>query len=183
MAATPSWTPEEVWANLQFVDGRVFCAFNEIIRRLRTELPAAIDYANAQLGYDEDSGILKPRGYYVAPTSELTDSYINTVIVGGESTTEVQHPGDFKNVTQVVVYSIHERFEIAEQYADSLDRSGLIRGILLRYLTGCVDPQDRPVWRQLEPTGVSPLPERYATYSGVAMRYTMVQTPNFNNWI
>lgn len=182
MAETPKWTPAEVWANVASVDGRVFCAYNEIIRRLRDELGDVIDYANEQLGHTGKKGIVKPRGYYVAP-SALTDKYLNSVVVGGQTSTEVQHPGEFKNVTQVVIYSIHERIEIQEQYEDSMDRSGLIRGILRRYLTGCIDEQDRPVWRLLEPTGVTALPRQYAEYSGVALYYTMVQTPNLNNWI
>lgn len=184
MAGTPKWTPAEVWGNLQDVDHRPFAAYNEIIRRLKDELPAAIDYANEQLGFAGKKGIVKPKenGYRVAP-AVLTEDYINTIIVSGATSTEVQHPGDFKSVTQVVIYSIDAREEVKEQFEDTLSRAGLIRGILLRYLTGCIDPDGRPVWRVLEPTGVTALPDRFAGYSGAALYYTMVQPPNENNWI
>jgi hypothetical protein len=145
-------------------------------------LPGVIGYANTQLGYGVGHGIAHPAGYYVAPQT-LTDDYLNSVIVSAKVATQAMSPGTFKNEAQIVVYSINERIEVREQIEDAFDRSGLVRGILYRYLTGCIDPQGRRVWRLLEPTGVSMLPEAWEGYSGVACSYRMVQSPDDNAWI
>jgi hypothetical protein len=184
VAQTPDPTNEESWAALPLVDGRASIAMREIVRRLRNNLPALVNYANTQLGYGEGKGIpqVAAQDIRVSP-AVLDDSPKNCVLVSIAVNTEVFAPGTFKTESQVVIYSIEGRIESSEQVEDAWDRAGLIRAVLYHYLTGCRDAQDRVCWRLLEPQQVSFLPEPFQEYSGAACYYRLVQSPEDDNWI
>lgn len=183
MAETLNPTDEQFYEALPLVDNRLSIALNEILRRLRDNMPAKIDYINTQLGHPSGKGIKEPNGYYLAP-GILTDTYINTILVGAATSTVAGSPKTFKNETQIVVYSIGRKIEVMEQVDDAFDRSGVIRGILYHFLTGCEDADGRQCWQLLEPSGLSMLPEAYANYAGVACYYRMVQADlDADNWV
>ena len=182
MAETPNPTDAEFLAALSLVDTRLSIAINEILRRLKANMPSKIDFINTRLNYPAGKGIKKPAGYFLAP-GILTDDYINTILVGAATSTTANSPRVFKNDSQITVYSIGRKIERDEQVDDSWDRSGVIRGILYHFLTECEDADGRQCWQLLEPSGVTMLPEPWGAYAGTTSFFRMIQADTAaDNW-
>lgn len=184
MAETLFPTDDEFFEYLPLVDSRVSVAFNEIVRRLKIDMPLKIAALNTRLGYPSGKGIKPPApdAYYPAP-AVLTDKYLNSVLVGVAVSNQAHSPGVIRTEAQVVVYVIDRRIEHENQVTDAWDKAGVVKGCLYAYLTGCEDADGHQCWTLLEPTGTTALPESYGEYSGVACYYRMVQDPTVDNWI
>jgi hypothetical protein len=178
---TPDPTEDEFFEGLTDVDGGVYAAMEEIVARLRINVPVKTDAFNARMGLTGPREVPKPKDYGITP-GVMTDKHLNMVLVGCSTNTVAESPGIFRNESQVVIYSIAPRIEIEKQVKAAHHRAAIIRGIMLKFLTDCYDSEGRCVWRQLEPTGVSFLPQPYADYAGVACYYQMKQTPDDNFW-
>lgn len=180
---TPDPTDTEFLETLCLVDGGVFPALQELVNRLKANIPAKTTALNARLGLTGDRAIPipKPESFGVAPRV-LSDAYVNSVLVGGATTTREQGFDAFQNETQVVVYSIGARIEDVQQLQDAHHRAAIIRGVLYHFRSTTVDDSGRVVWRVLAPTGVSLLPSPMDEYSGCACYFRMVQPPVENYW-
>lgn len=174
-------TEQEFLDGLSLVDGGIFPAYQEIIDRLAANVPARTATLNTALGLTGNKAIPVPTGYGIAP-GVLTDAYINQVVVGGSTTTRSGPPGCFFNDTEIVVYSVGERIEASLQIEDAHLRAAIIRGVLYKFHDGCYGQSGARLWRSLLPTGVSFLPEPFATYAGVACYYKLSQVPDENYW-
>lgn len=185
MAETPNPTNDEFYAALTQNVGRESAAQKEIVRRLELNMPDKITYLNGVLGYASGKGIPTPDSYGPAPSSALSDAYLNSILVSVAVSTSTNGVRTFKQSAQVVVYSVDRRIEHPTQVESYLDRAAVVTGILMCVMNDCIDAQGRLVWRILAPTGRSlTLPQGWGDgYSGSTAYFTLVQDQACNCWI
>lgn len=184
MAETTNPTDQEFLDGLQFVDNDATLIYNEVVRRLRLNLPAKIAAMNTKLGYVSGYGIPIPDvdDIKLAP-AVYDDNSINSVLVGGSVKTVSTAPRVFKNIVQVVVFSIDADIRTSYQASLVWQRAAAIRGVLYHFLTGCVDDQNRKCWNLMKPQGVMLLGnDATAKYFGSQCIYETVLQPEGNNW-
>jgi hypothetical protein len=176
---TPDATVSEIFENLPFVAGRLRLVQDELVRRLQNRLPAAIAELNERNGWTDlaAKAIPVPALIGLAPTV-LTDEYLNSVLVGVSLQSSAHGVGAFRNEVQVEVFSIDSRLVTPQQIRVQWERAELIRGVLFPFLTGCVNPDGKRCWRQLEPTSIEMLPDDWgANFSGSVCRFVAIQAP------
>lgn len=184
MAETLFPDNDDFFEFLPLVDTRVSVAINEIIRRLKYDLPRKIDAMNTRLNYPNGKGIRKPAAdaYYPAP-AVLVDKHINSVVVGASVDSVAHSPGIMRNEPTIMIAVIDNRIEHPDQVTDTWDRAGIVKGCLYPYLHGCEDNQGRQCWTLLEPQSATVLPESYNNFSGISLYYRLIQDPTVDNWI
>lgn len=175
MARTPDPTEEEFLDELPNVDNDPYAAQDELIQRLKLNLPARIATLNTLYGLSGDDVIRVPAAYRPAP-AVWRDEFINTVSVGLSVEDEDYSPGLFKTTGNITVYSLEGRVDNSFQSVRSMWlRARAIRGVLYHFLNACRNADNVLVWQQLRPRGVVLLPS--GTYWGVECRYSFVQVP------
>lgn len=184
MPGTANPTNEQFYDQLRLNVPRISVPQNEVLRRLEQNMPEKIAYINDLLGHPAGKGIPLPNSYLRAPSTELTDDYLNSMLCTVAVSQSPNGPRQMKTIAQVVVYSVDRKIEHPTQVEDAFDRAGIAIGILGYFLDGCVDAQGRKVWRVLEPTGHQlVLPQPYSsTYSGSTAYFTMVMDETCNCW-
>jgi hypothetical protein len=186
MIETPNPTNEELLEIDALINGDIAAAQDEAIRRLQEVLPGYIVAKNAAKGWTGNDAILPiadPKNDIAIAPSVLTDDHIGKTLVGVSVDTSPEGIGGvFRNVAQVVVYSIDERIQSDRQVRVHWRRIEAIRTVLSWFLvkpegSGCVNASGQEVWRALEPTGYSMLPGDWAEeYSGTMATFTLTQT-------
>lgn len=184
MAQTSNPTTTSFYDSLRYNVGRISVVQGEVVRRLEENMPVMIEYLNDLLGHPAGKGIPLPKSYLRAPSTVLTDDYLNSMLVTVASSSSVNGAQQFKTSVQVVVYSIDRKIEHGTQVADALDRAGIAIGILNTFVDGCVDDQGRKVWRVIEMTGHQlVLPQPYdAIYCGSTAYFTVTMDQTCNCW-
>jgi hypothetical protein len=179
---TVGLSPEELWERRAFSGGRVSAAVNEVLRRLRTELPGYIDYANGQLGLSGDLVIPGPLGYYVAP-ERLLDEHLNCLLASASLQKVARGTQNFHNRIVLTIYLVYDRSTVAEEINTTWDAAELVAQVLHQYLTGCVNEAGQVCWRSLTPQVCERLPHEWRNCGGVAMPYLLVQDPSDEVWM
>lgn len=182
IAETPNPTSAQYWANANKADGRISIGLRELKRRLETNLPPLIDYANTQLGRTtDDVKIRKPEFYTGAPVGSHKGK-LNGVLMGVSNDAEFQGNAQFKNTYTVSIYTVDQKIETELQYWNHWDRAGLIRVALHGFLSGCIDVQNRVCWRSLVPQQTGVETADWETYGGLYLFYKMTCDPSQNTW-
>ena len=172
----------QYWAMASKVSGRASVGLAEIKRRLETNLPPLIAYANTQLSYTTpDVQIRTPEFFSSAPIGNV-DNCINGIMLAASNDTEFEGSGQFKNTYAISIYSIDQRIETEEQYKLHWDRVELIRVALFPFLGGCIDASNRVAWRSLVPQQAGVEVADWAEYSGLYLFYQMTCDPSQNTW-
>jgi hypothetical protein len=177
MAQTPNPTIEELRDYDALVNGDLGLALDELLRRLRTLLPLFIADKNERKGWSGPDAIELPHDIRLAP-AVLSDFYLDSILVGAKVNTTPQGIGGvFRSEVEVTIYSIDERIQAEQQVRVAWARAEAIRAVLQPFLSGCIDAEDRPCWRMLEPTGYSLLRGDWGReYSGTQVTFRMVQS-------
>lgn len=181
MAERLNPTPEEAHSYLRHVSQRVSFAQSELVRRLREGFPAFVEYENTLHGYTADTEIPLPMGYYEAP-AQLSDEYINSICVGMSVDTEPLGPREFKNTITATIYSVGEKWNSASQIRSAWDRGDLIKSYLFHFLTESENADGLKPWAKLAPLATTKIPAAMGPYDGVACVYSVLMTPDNNNW-
>ena len=182
MPETLNPTMPEYWDMAGKASGRVAIALAEIKRRLQQNLPALIDYANEELGYDTpDTEIRQPHFYSGALVGDV-DGITNGILLGAANDTAFEGSGQFKNTYAISIYSIDENIETEEQYWRAWDRVELIRVALFPFLGGCIDAENRVAWRSLVPQKAGVEVDDWKTYNGMYLFYQLTCDPSQNTW-
>lgn len=189
MLETPNPTIVELLEIEALINGDIGAAQDEIVRRLRDILPSYIEAKNTARGWTGNDSIpliKNPKTDIVIAPSVLDDSYVGKILVGASVDTSPEGIGGvFRNVAQIVVYSVDARIQTGKQVVVHWRLAETIRTVLAWFLvkpagSGCVNVSGQEVWRALEPTGYSMLPGDWAEqYSGTMATFTMTQSPNW----
>lgn len=177
---TPDPTDEEVDAGIRLAHPGLWAAWDELLRRLRVNLPAQIARKNAEYDFDPEHGIQVPRGYYRAPATP-TSVYSNTICVRLRAGHRARAARTFETISQVEIFSIEDSVRISEQVRTEEMRVALIYGVLHKYLAGCFNLQGQRVWNELLPGDVTDLPDEpseWQKYSGFVAGFTLIQRPD-----
>ena len=180
---TPVPTDDEFLEGLALCDPAVDVCMQYIVDILKAQVPGRTAALNTAKGWTGERAISTPPkdGYGLAP-GELTDDFIEHVLVGASTSVADFGPGQLASTSQVVVYSVGKRIAIDKQVQDAHRRAAVIKGVLHCYLNGFVNVNGLYIWKQLKLTGFSFLPEPYANYAGIACYYQMFSPPGENFW-
>jgi hypothetical protein len=183
---TPNPTPAEILEAMPLLGGRISLALKEVERRLRLNLPGAIDAFNAAQGYPAGKGVLKPavEDIVISPAN-VTNHPLNCVLISISADTATEGARVFRKECEVLVFSIEGKLSQAkDSVADVFDRAGLIQGSLYYFLTHCRDAQNREAWAKLEPGEIMFLPEPFEQYAGAMCSFRAVLTNDefSNHW-
>lgn len=174
---TPDPTDAEVEAGMRLVHPGLWAAWDELLRRLRVNLPRQIARKNAEHGFAQGRGIQVPKGFYRAPAIPDT-KYLNTICVRLKSDHRPRAARTFETISHVEIFSIEDVARISEQVKTEEMRVALIYGVLHKYLAGCFNPQGQRVWNELIPGEVVDLPEspsEWQKYSGFVAGFDLIQ--------
>jgi len=181
MPETPFPPAAELFDEYLIFEGRISVALTELKRRVEISLPLLIDEVNTRHALAGAWQIEPPKGYHIAPES-LADKHINSVLFGASVEKETQGTQLFRNKVSLLVYIVNGRITDSLQVAQAYDRAQLVNAVLAPYLKGCRDESNRVVWVRLKPKELTMLPESWAKYSGVALPFELVQSPEHDLW-
>lgn len=184
LTRTPDPTPQQVLANRRSCSLNIGRIQREIIKRLRSGVPGAIDLHNQQEGLSGLAAIKQPRMFGPAP-SVLSDTWVNSVLVGWAYQTRPLAGRVFRHDVTITIYSVSERWSPGDDAVmdRASQRGNVIEGLMDEFLTCCVDERGVVLWRTLTPMGMSGLPMDYGDgYAGVAIAYGLKATPGANGY-
>jgi hypothetical protein len=173
-AETPNPTLEELRLAGAIVNGNLAAAEEEMVRRLKALLPAAIVDYNAEKGLTGNHAVPPITGVDISPTV-LVDGHIGKVLIKTSLTTETSGGGTFKNSVNVEIFWVNERITRSKQSTTAWHQAEVIARCLYWFLNGVVNANGVKAWRQLIPNGFSRMEGEWAKdFSGTNTKFFMV---------
>jgi len=176
---TPDPTIETLQTNDRLINGDMGAAWNEVVARLKKSLPAYVVAENERKGWEGGRAMAEITDVQIAPT-DITDKHKNLALVVLSESTDMQGiGGTFRNTWQCTVYIVGDLARTGQQIITMTRRGELVKGIMLHFLSGCIDANNAQVWRSLTPGTLDLDNDLGEKISLVAVTFTLVQPPAY----
>lgn len=165
--------------NLQYVDPNLTAICEELKKILKACLPPVVTQMNSQFDLKIPAPDVKK--IWNAPY-DLSESYINSVLVAVNIDTEAQAPRQFVNFSDITIFWIGKKLRTEEQVTEAYQKGAAIRAVMNEFITGYSDQHGRRVWGELIPQPYMWLPEEWSEYSGISVPFRARHDPGHNLW-
>lgn len=165
-------TPQEIITYCETAGGRLDLAWTEIIRLLRTCLPGAVTLFNTQFGRNVQ---LPSDCYYVQNEAPGDEFQTPAIFVGASIDTRGTAPLINEDTVHISLYVLTGMAERKPEIDDSFILAYLARGTMKKAQRGWCLPDGRMVWNSLLYRGITPLPDKWAKYSGATVHFECEQ--------
>jgi hypothetical protein len=187
MPTTPNPSDSQLREARFVASPNVAASLDELVARLRANLPREIALMNADYGWSGPEQIVAVPAKNIQRTAATPGAgpnalIANSLLVGLTVESESIAPVTSKDKIAVSLYDVHGRVSIEQQWKPIERRLCAIRSVLYHFLVDCYDDEGRLCWKQLSFQNAVRLPKPYENFAGFELRYQMTITPDAAQW-
>lgn len=178
-------TPEQVYAALPSIGGRLSIMTREVLRLMESCLPGALDFTNQKLNLaNAPRGPIPAPAFYRMSGEKLGEDDINGILVGVSSPYRNLGASQWEGDSHFSLFSLDKPIGANPiRIQDHMDRVHIMGGILVCTRGAWTDPAGRPMWYVARPLDVAMLPGQYQDWSGWGFTWNIKMAPISNAWL